>query len=398
MIRMDLRSFVPAPHERLLLRAALLDGADASDAWRRWCDTRTLDGVEQAEYRLLPLVARRAHLVRAEDPLAMRLRGIHRRAWLESQLRRKRAAPLLRDLDRLGIPVLAIKGAALALQCYDDPGCRPISDLDLLVPEARFPEAHRALASAGLRPWLAARPEALRRRTHGVGFTHPDDPLLAIDLHARPLDVLTPRGFDRRLFERAEAIDLGGAPARAPDPGDHLLLVAAHGLRPCSVGPARWVADLTLLVRRRGASIDWDRLLHEARRCRLEWTLGTALRLAHEAFGAAVPAPVLARCPAAPPSWTERLERPRRLRVHDPAADAASLVSPWMRLGVRGRDGFRFAPGVAVESVARAGWFAWKHLWLLPRRNRRAPTMRHAPPTDDRPIAPSAAHAHANAE
>lgn len=54
-------------------------------------------------------------------------------------------------LQRIGVPVMPIKGALLQHWLYEDPAERPLTDVDVLVPEADFPDAHRALLAAGYR-------------------------------------------------------------------------------------------------------------------------------------------------------------------------------------------------------------------------------------------------------
>lgn len=373
------RSHLPTEGEALLLRAAFGGADEARRAWLRWRGTRDLDRIEQSEFRLLPLVARCGLAIPADDPLLGRMLGIHRRAWLDGQLRLRAAAPLIRSFAERGIRTVLMKGAALGLDAYPDPGSRPMADVDLLVPEERLVEAMDAARRHGFDPLVPGSPRRSLRRTHAIALGRTADPQALIDLHGRPLSLLVPRSFERELLDRARPIDAAGAPAFVPDPADHLLIVADHGVRPNTVGPTRWAADAAMLIRRHGESIDWTRLLHDARRCRLVWTLGQVLRFVRAELGAAVPDGVLARLDEAPISWTERLERPRRLRTHAAAGDAASLLAPWLRLGVRGADAWRFVPSVALLTPVRAAWFAWKHAVLRPQRSLRASAARSHP-------------------
>lgn len=406
------RLFAPSIGERQLLHAAFRSDSDAAIAWRRWCASNDLERLEQSEYRLLPLVARRRAVVTADDPELGRLRGIHRRVWLDSTLRLRAAAPLLHALARRGIRAVLLKGAALGTHAYEDLGSRPMADVDALVSEDRFADAVAAARELGFVPLAPGDPVRRLRAVNAVALARTDDPHAHIDLHARPFDLLVPRSCERELIARARPITVADAPAFVPDPADHLLIIANHGLRPSTVGPVRWASDAATLVRRHGASIDWPRLLADAGRFRLAWTLLQVLRFVRDELEAPVPDEVLSRLESTPLSWTERLERPRRLRTHTVGADAASLLSPWFRLGVRGRDSLRFAPRVATLTPVRAAWFAWKHLVLRPRealrnsrRNNDARTVAHpmskadpdpAPPSA--PIAASGAHAHPHAK
>jgi hypothetical protein len=69
----------------------------------------------------------------------------------------------LAALETAEIPVVVLKGAALAADAYGDVGARDPGDLDLLVPPERLEPAGRALAASGLewRGWGASwRPDA----------------------------------------------------------------------------------------------------------------------------------------------------------------------------------------------------------------------------------------------
>jgi hypothetical protein len=363
------RSFVPTEGERLLLVAVFGEGARAVEAWQRWRQLRDLDRLDQSEFRLLPLLVRHSHAICSGDPLAGRLRGIHRRVWLDSQLRLRATAPVLRALESRGVPALLIKGAGLGVQAYRDLGSRPMADVDVLVPERDMPAAVAAARELGFRDCRSSDPAEHLLQKHAVALLRADDPHAHIDLHCRPMYLLTPPAFDRGIVERAGPIEAAGARARVPSPGDHLLIIACHGLRPNAVGPVRWAADAAMLIRSCAESIDWDRLLADARRCRLDWTLGEALRFVAQELDTAVPAWVLSRLARTRLSWTERLERPRRLRAHVLGADVAGLVAPWLRLRVRGSDAVRFIPLLALLTPLRAVWFAWKHAVLRPSRS-----------------------------
>src|SRR5919204_89486 len=51
-------SFWPSREQKLLLRAAVLDGDAGADAWRRLRPEFRIDGLESSSYALLPLLYR----------------------------------------------------------------------------------------------------------------------------------------------------------------------------------------------------------------------------------------------------------------------------------------------------------------------------------------------------
>jgi hypothetical protein len=72
---------------------------------------------------------------------------------VDARLRQEAARQdLCRRLSEREIPALLLKGAALALTCYEDPATRTMGDLDVLVPRSRLEEAARCLEGDSFRP------------------------------------------------------------------------------------------------------------------------------------------------------------------------------------------------------------------------------------------------------
>src|SRR4051812_37038860 len=69
--------------ERLLLRAALLDGDAALDAWER--AKRLPRHIDDAPYRPLPLLYRNLSALGVDDPDMERLKGVYRHCWSSNQ-------------------------------------------------------------------------------------------------------------------------------------------------------------------------------------------------------------------------------------------------------------------------------------------------------------------------
>lgn len=123
-----------------------------------------------------------------------------------------------------GIAIMPVKGVLLQKLVYGPDVFRSISDVDLLVPEGRFEEAHAALTDAGFETarWERGHWQAVLR--------HPAGPPLSVDLHRRLTRTSRARLTSSGLFERGRTDDrLFGASMRIPSPVDlfaHLLLHA----------------------------------------------------------------------------------------------------------------------------------------------------------------------------
>lgn len=345
--------------QELLLTAGLASGAKAVEAWRRWRSAHDLEGLDQASFRLLPLVARNRGVVSEDDPLFGALRGIHRKAWIENVRLFAGLGAALAALEAAGVPALVLKGAALVADAYDDAGLRPMSDVDLLVPPDRVDAAFAALAGAG---YSAEAPVGTLVRRHAVGFRAARDAYPSLDLHVRPLAVRTPRAFDAALLADARPRTLtGGTRILVPDPTRHLVVVLAHAARRTAVGGARWIADATLLVRRRGDAIDWDRFVDATRRCRFVEPARAGLRAIREAFEAPVPDDVLDRLDATPRGVCEKVEAAAAFAAGEGARDLAGLAAPWFRLPEVGASRLRAAADLVGPTLGRGAWLLWKH-------------------------------------
>jgi hypothetical protein len=254
-------------------------------------------------HSMLPLVARvtgrhpadlpaaaRSAFSRAQIPIAART------ALLTEELAR-----ILQALAGAGIPVLAYKGPALAVQAYGSTQARAFQDLDLLVRPADFPRARSVLLAAGYVRSAAAIsiPAAVLRRSecdeslrHGVhGFL--------VELHW----AVTPPYFGVRfdvqaLFDRSVEVAVGSAAARAPGVEDLLVLLAVNGTKEAWTRLETLVAFAALM--RAHPALDWSLILELAARVRARRMVHIALLLCQELLCVPPPAPITSSWPASP--------------------------------------------------------------------------------------------------
>ena len=89
-------------------------------------------------------------------------RRAHLTAWQQNKTRLELLRSVVAQLREAGIPSLMLKGAALSLAFYRDPGLRPMRDVDLLVPKERSADAARKLVELGFKPEGGKFPNRLR--------------------------------------------------------------------------------------------------------------------------------------------------------------------------------------------------------------------------------------------
>ncbi len=207
---------------------------------------------------------------------------------------------------------MVLKGVALGLYYYQDPGLRPMADADVLVRETNPTHVLRAIRAADLVP--ASGPFSWPPRfTAARAFR--DDAGFEIDLHWHVLHECLREGSDDDLWAAARPVNAGGAPTLALCPADQLLHVIVHGVRRSRVPPIRWIADAFTVIRTSGSELDWDRLVRKARERALAQIVLAGLSYLQSTLDLAVPVGAIESLSRAPASVRGRLEVWARPRV-----------------------------------------------------------------------------------
>jgi len=175
------------------------------------------------------------------------------------------------------LPMVLLKGAAVACSAYRDPSLRPMTDLDIWVRDDDMPRAVDHLRALGFRqePGLPHRPGALQRRSCGeLVFRHGRREHGLVELHYG--------AFQGWWIQRAAHPDTEALWRRAEPmgPGRHALRLAAEDailqtafhvvVNQFGQAPFRGLMDLAVLAR--AHRIDWDAVAERAS----AWRLATA--------------------------------------------------------------------------------------------------------------------------
>lgn len=226
---------------------------------------------------------------------------------------------VLRRCRAEGLPVMVLKGPALAETVYPDPTLRPFSDLDLLVRPADRLRMDAVLRDLGHR--RVADEHSWDFDIAYDGATLYEAPVsVRVDLHwsllTEPRFVCN-RAEQAAVWERAVPLTVAGEPALGLGREDLVLYLATHlAVHHALAGLLRYW-DLALILEHSQGELDWDALLARAARWRVRRALFFVLRGVGSAFGSSVPPPVLAA-----------------LR---PAGPRAALLAAMVRAGDRGR-------------------------------------------------------------
>lgn len=316
-----------------------------------------------AQNRLLPalpllveLGALDAATARALEPLAARHKASE--AW-----RQEWEAGVFEMFSAVGIPVICLKGAALARWLYPCPEQRARVDLDLLVSPDSVDAAERLLAESGYRP----QPETASVTQRA--WVETETGRGVIDLHWILSDQPALRsGFEfDRLWQSAVLLDERFPQVRRLDRVESLSHAVAHyyGSDPRHTNLDAWLLDILLLARgMRGA--ETDRFEARCRETGISGLAALGLRAASEAFSAEIDDELLKRLQARGRNeWRTQLATGPRGGLHD------------LRLGIRGRSTLIGKLGFLREQVfptaaymrrkyPGAGW--WTLPWLYARR------------------------------
>lgn len=349
---------IPAPADGWSPELALLLACarrDLTDADRAAADRAVGRGIDWAalaalaeRHGLVPLLHR--HLAAGADrrvpaaplaALADRARAIaQRNLHLASELGR-----VVRTLDAARVPVVALKGPALAHALYGSVALRRINDLDVLVPGDAVGDALAALDAAGWVPDATTRAvrggdRALGATLHHYGLRGPSG-RYRVEVHVLFLPpVARPRVGFAAIADRLDAVELLGVRLPVLQPEELLAHLCVHG-HTHGWERLEWVGGVAALLRR-GTVRDWARVRAFADRLGGAARLEGGLLLAR----ALVDAPV----PAAAGTPSRRAEATAAWIVARLRRDPAMRLTPLERL----RHELRADAGVADR--ARRVW------------------------------------------
>lgn len=197
---------------------------------------------------------------------------------------------VLQTLASAGVPVVLLKGAAVAYSVYPNPVLRTMGDVDLWIPHAQLVPARQALHAIGytVRSQEDHRPQALQDALAGETRMMRDRPgagLVELHWNLYPGEWLRHTTCIDEAKIWARSVPIEGMNMRRPTGEDLVLHASVHLAvnHQMSIGVMRTMLDIALA--RRTCDIDWEALAHRAK----EWKVATAvwlvLSLVSEFFG-----------------------------------------------------------------------------------------------------------------
>ena len=262
-------------------------------------------GAERARtYGLIPLLY---HRLRALDfrsvpqPIRRELTDTFGINAIRNVLLAQELARVLTQLGTAGVPVIPLKGIALAESLYGDPALRTCADLDILVHPKYVVESLHLLQSSGYKA-RCGEPALLRLLArYGkdcVLMREDTRSVYALQVHC---GLIWGGPAERRLLAElwsdAAPRPFHAAPAYALSPEWEFLYLAVHAARHGLI-PFKWLVDLDWLSVRE--ALDWKKVQEKARRLGWEGTVQSCLAACATLLETQVPDPFAGTLPPAP--------------------------------------------------------------------------------------------------
>ncbi len=318
----------PSRSQEQLLRAALLDGEAARQAWQQWRASIDPDGhFDRGSFRLLPLLYHNMHRLGVQDPLMRRLKGAYRMSWVETHRLFHHMRPLLRSLSERGIRTLLLKGAPLACAYYDSPAVRPLTDVDVLVYSRDVRRVMGFLEASGWKRHGSATDEDLHYR-HSMQYSDVDGQ--EFDLHWHALYEFCHATADARFWDHCVPFEFEGVNTHRLDTTHTLLHTIIHGIRWNTEPPIRWIADAVTLLKADGDGVDWDYIGRFAQENRIAYRLALGLGYLEQRLDVPIPAVAMQRLLNAGTTWLERVENTNVLADHGRIYRIPMFGSLWL--------------------------------------------------------------------
>lgn len=184
---------------------------------------------------------------------------------------------ILQQLDREKIPVVVLKGMALIETFYNDPGLRPMEDIDLWV----FPDQYKSIVEALTR--LGYQNDPLYRQTFRKRKT-----VLDIRTHLLDSDRIQARtglmGIDEiEVFRSTILTHICGAPSRVLSASDTVLYLSMHALKH-DMSRMIWLTDVIGFVKS-WTEAHWQHLHERSKAWGQEITVVSIFYLMEQLFG-----------------------------------------------------------------------------------------------------------------
>ncbi len=180
----------------------------------------------------------------------------------QNMFRLGRLKEILNLFSLENIPVIVLKGAALAEIVYPQLGLRPMRDVDLLIKEEDISRAEQLLQARGFFCADQGLPKEWYDSHHHIVPYVSADQMLTLELHHHLIAFTMPVFIPTEdLWERALSVQLAGVACWILSPEDFLIHLALHTACDGFLGKVRVLYDIAEIMKQFRNELDWGALL-----------------------------------------------------------------------------------------------------------------------------------------
>jgi hypothetical protein len=240
----------------------------------------------------------------------------------------KQLEGVLRAFNERTIPVIALKGSALAETVYATRALRPMGDIDLLVQTDHVSQAEDILLHLGYRLSVGPR-DAPRERNYHVRYTI--DHCIPVEIHWGLQDPWRPVRVDLEgIWKRARPATIATCPALIMAPDDLVLYLCLHTAYHHKLEHSlQGLCDISLTIRGDKQSLDWRVVEQRAYEWKIAKYAYLALRLTRELLDAPIPDSILAALE--PPDSLQQPELEGAVRTAVERYEAPAMTLTFVR-------------------------------------------------------------------
>ena len=245
--------------EDLLVKAALLKGDAALEAWELFVKNNPLNG----HPKLFPLIYYNLAIRQKLEAFSEieTLRNLYLTTHAKNLYLLNSLKLPLSKLAEKQIPLIALKGLAYLPLYYKNLGARLMTDIDLLVPENHLHEAAHVLEDLGWKPFRCRQLKHFNPRLmHALDYFD----LLGnnIDLHCHLLHTNCEKSANDPYWDAAIEFNWNGIRLQTLCPTDHLIQACAHAQISNSAHSMYWASDALCILEQ---GVNWERIVSLAR-------------------------------------------------------------------------------------------------------------------------------------
>ena len=246
---------------------------------------------ESARHRIIPLLYQRIRTLRPRvaipSNIEQELREIYLHASWKNTQRYYELSKVLRALQDSKIPVIALKGAALAEPIYQNIALRPMCDIDLLVKREDIQRIDEVLPNLGYEDVTLL---SSKGNEDWIRHTNYTNGVIMIEFHPK-----IPETPGLNPWINTSPAKIGSADALILGAEDSLLHICLHLDYHLRTDPSAliWWCDIVKFLKHYQKDLDWDYVVQIAKKNLVEGAIHRILHTINEGFDGHIPTYVL---------------------------------------------------------------------------------------------------------